>query len=79
MKSLGGLGLDTSLFLMDPQKVDTASAPMFYKNVFKVWNLFGAVIGQNSRSIFWLLQEPLIYGTRFDGVGNVFVLQILDD
>ncbi len=58
---------------MDPQKVDTASAPMFYKNVFKVWNLFGAVIGQNSRL------KPLIYGTRFDGVGNVFFLQILDD
>ncbi len=72
LKSLGGLGLDKSLFLMDPQKVDTSGAPIFYKNIFKVWNLFGAVIGQNSRSLFWLLQEPLIYGTRFDGVGNAF-------
>ncbi len=72
LKSLGGLGLNKSLILMDPQKLDTSGAPIFYKNIFKVWNLFGAVIGQNSRSLFWFLQEPLIYGTRFDGVGNVF-------
>ncbi len=57
---------------MDPQKVDTSGAPIFNKNIFKVWNLFGAVIGQNTRSLFWLLQEPLIYGTCFDGVGNAF-------
>lgn len=57
---------------MDPQKVDTSDAPIFYKNIFKVWSLFGAVIGQNSRSLFWLLQEPLIYGTRFDELGEVF-------
>ncbi len=55
---------------MDPQKVDTSGAPIFYKNIFKVWNLYGAVIGKNARSLFWLLQEPLIHGTRFDGVGN---------
>lgn len=74
LKSVGGLGFDKTLFLMDPLKVNTSDAPIFYKNIFKVWNLFNIFVEQNPRTLYWLLQEPLINGTRFDNAGNVSFL-----
>ncbi len=35
-----GLGLDKSLFLIDPFKVNVNGMPVFYRNLFKVWSLF---------------------------------------
>src|SRR4029434_11015631 len=40
LQTVGGLGQYKPLFLMDPSKLDTAGLPVFYKGLFKVWNLF---------------------------------------
>ncbi len=40
LRTLGGFGLDTMLFLMDPTKLDLSKLSVFYRNLFKVWSLF---------------------------------------
>ncbi|KAI7804071.1 pol-like protein [Triplophysa rosa] len=66
LRSFASLGLDKALFLMDPQKMNTSTLPVFYRNTFKVWSLFDVQRSEDSPSIFWLLEEPLIYGSRLD-------------
>ena len=66
LHTIGGFGLDKSLFLMDPTKLDLSELPAFYQNLFKVWSFFRVYKTENSYSLHWLLQEPLIFGARLD-------------
>lgn len=66
LHSVIGVGLDKSLFLMDPLKLNVSKLPVFYENLFKVWNLFDLRRNEMTPSIHWLLEEPLINGARFD-------------
>ncbi len=40
--------------------------PVFYRNLFKVWNLFQFQRTNDSTSLHWLLEEPLVYRARLD-------------
>jgi hypothetical protein len=51
---------------MDPTKLDLSELPAFYRNLFKVWSFFHVQKTENSHSLHWLLQEPLILGARLD-------------
>lgn len=66
--------MDTSLFLLDPLKLDASNMPIFYRNLFKVWSLFDHQRTPCTKSIFWLLNEPIVYGARLDisAVGHSF-------
>ena len=67
LHTVGGLGQDKPLFLMDPSKLDTAGLPVFYKGLFKVWNLFKVQKEEEEDvSLHWLLSEPVINGARLD-------------
>lgn len=69
LKTAGGLCLDKSLFLLDPRRINTSRMPEFYRNLFKVWDLFQVKRTDSTLSLFWLLKEPLIYGSRLDILG----------
>ena len=66
LRTVGGMGLDEFLFLMDTKKLNTSQLPIFYKNIFKVWNLFIVQKCDKTTSLNWLLEEPLIFGTQMD-------------
>ncbi len=66
LHNLESLGLDKTLFLMDPLKLNTSSLPVFYRNIFKVWSLFFFKEAEGPPSLHWLLEEPLIHGSRRD-------------
>lgn len=66
LHNLEKLGLDKTLFLLDPVKLDTSGLPVFYRNLFKVWSLFVFKKADNSESLHWLLEEPLVHGSRLD-------------
>lgn len=66
LRTVGGLGMDRSLFLMDSKRLDISKLPIFYKNLFKVWDLFNVRRLSLKPSLYWLLNEPLIYGKRLD-------------
>ncbi len=55
---------------MDPQKVDTSGAPIFYKNILKFGTYMVLLSDKTQGHFFGCFKEPLIHGTRFDGVGN---------
>lgn len=69
LKSVQGMNLDKSLFLMDPNKIDTSCLPVFYQNLFTVWSCFN-VKSETTNSLFWLLEEPLINGARLDVIST---------
>ncbi|KAK3573134.1 hypothetical protein QTP86_014124 [Hemibagrus guttatus] len=60
-----GLGLDIALFLMDTKMLDISGLPMFYRGLFKIWNVFKKQ-NKGCRTVHWLLEEPLVYGGRLD-------------
>lgn len=64
------LGMDKTLFLLDPMKLNTTSLPVFYKNVFKVWSLFVFNQAEDPQSLYWLMEEPLVRGARLDIATN---------
>lgn len=66
LRKLENLGLDKTLFLLDPLKLNTSGLPVFYRNLFKVWSLFVFKKTEDSESLHWLLEEPLIRGARLD-------------
>lgn len=66
LRTIGELDMDKSLFFMDPKRLNTSHLPIFYKNLFKVWGLFKVQKVVRTTSVFWLLKEPLVYGTRVD-------------
>ncbi|KAL2078927.1 hypothetical protein ACEWY4_024671 [Coilia grayii] len=66
LKCFGELGMDRSLFWLNPNRMRLNSLPVFYKNLFKVWSLFIKQRTKVERSLFWLLNEPLFYGSSLD-------------
>lgn len=64
------MGLHASLFLMDFAFLDLTGLPSFYKSLFKVWRLFKHQWTESATSIFWLLVEPVIFGSHLDVSGN---------
>ncbi len=66
LQCFGSLGMDKTLFLLNPKKMDLSKLPIFYRNVFKVWTLFTVQRPCGISSLYWLLQEPLVCGSRMD-------------
>ncbi|KAL7890943.1 hypothetical protein AOLI_G00004190 [Acnodon oligacanthus] len=66
LRKADGLGLDTALFLMDCKQLCLRGLPLFYRGLFKYWALFKTDRLEPSNSLFWLLEEPLIKGSRLD-------------
>ncbi|KAI3365342.1 hypothetical protein L3Q82_010130 [Scortum barcoo] len=60
-RSVGGLGLQQSVFLMDFKTVNLFSLPVFYRGLFSVWKLLWRQRVRHE-SLFWLLQEPMAHG-----------------
>ena len=61
-----GLGLQESLFLMDFRRQNLATFPEFYQSLFRTWGLFKKERIRSGSSLFWILKEPIVFGTRFD-------------
>ncbi|KAI3371742.1 hypothetical protein L3Q82_023599 [Scortum barcoo] len=61
LRSIGGLGLQQSVFLMDFKAVNLLSLPVFYRGLFSVWKLLRRQRVRHE-SLFWLLQEPMAHG-----------------
>lgn len=59
------MGLVQSLFLMDLKTHKLCNLPKFYQGLFTVWGMFQK-LRTSSDSLFWLLREPVLYGTRFN-------------
>ena len=66
LKRVSGLGLDTTLFLMDCKLLNLQALPPFYKALVKLWGLFKWKRLETTCSLHWLLEEPLINGARLD-------------
>lgn len=64
LERCGSLGLAESLFLMDLKGCRLDRLPGFYQGLFKVWSLFRRDRLRTQDSAFWLLREPVVYGTR---------------
>ncbi|KAI4887394.1 hypothetical protein NFI96_008656 [Prochilodus magdalenae] len=71
LRKADGLGLDTALFLMDCKQLRLSGLPLFYRGLFKCWALFKTNRLRPSTSLFWLLEEPLLKGSRLDVVSGV--------
>ncbi|KAK3538386.1 hypothetical protein QTP86_001553 [Hemibagrus guttatus] len=65
LHTVKGLGLDRALFLMDTKMLDISGLPMFYRGLFKIWNVFKKQ-NKGCRTVHWLLERPLVYGGRLD-------------
>ncbi|KAK3522523.1 hypothetical protein QTP86_017860 [Hemibagrus guttatus] len=59
LRTVKGLGLDRALFLMDTKMLDISGLPMFYRGLFKIWNVFKKQ-NKGCRTVHWLLEEPLV-------------------
>ena len=66
LQRFGGLGLGLSLFLMDSKRLDASSLPAFYRSVFSVWTLLRKQRQERDDSLYWLLQEPVLFGGLLD-------------
>ncbi|KAI5109438.1 NACHT, LRR and PYD domains-containing protein 3 [Silurus meridionalis] len=56
LRTVGGLGLDRALFLMDTKMLDVSGLPMFYRGKQN----------KGCQTLHWLLEEPLVYGRRLN-------------
>ncbi|KAF7662216.1 hypothetical protein LDENG_00242310 [Lucifuga dentata] len=65
-KRTDGLGLDSALFLMNPDCFNLCNLSVFYQNLFKTWTLFTWSRLEPTLSLHWLLEEPLVHGARLD-------------
>ncbi len=66
LRRCGGLGLDFTLFLMDSKKLNTSSLLAFYKSVFSARTLLKKHRQEQTDSLYWLLQEPVLFGAFLD-------------
>lgn len=66
LHGVSNLGLDTALFQMDPRQLDLDGLTLFYKSLFRVWGLFRHQWVGDLTSVHWLLEEPVVLGSRFD-------------
>lgn len=69
LSGVNGMGLHAALFLMDYTLLDLSRLPSFYKSLFKVWRLFKHEWTESATSLFWLLEEPVVFGSRLDVSG----------
>ncbi len=60
------MGLDQSLFLMDLKTHKLCHLPKFYQGFVYCCGGCSRNRGPSSDSLFWLLKEPVLYGTRFN-------------
>ncbi|KAK3567956.1 hypothetical protein QTP86_027412 [Hemibagrus guttatus] len=76
LRTVKGLGLNRALFLMDTKMLDISGLPMFYRGLFKIWNVFKKQ-NKGCRTVHWLLEEPLVYGGRLhiSGVTSLHCLE----
>ncbi|KAI4890368.1 hypothetical protein NFI96_029325 [Prochilodus magdalenae] len=65
LQTVEGLGLDRALFLLDTRTLDFGGLPVFYKGLFKIWELF-ILHRESCSSLHWLLEEPLVHSARLD-------------
>lgn len=70
LRSFKQMNLDKPLFWLKLHKSDLTTLPVFYRNLFKVWSLFKVQRLSNATSLYWLFQEPLVYGSRLDITNN---------
>jgi len=71
LNQLGGLGLNRKLFLMDLKQLNTSGLLNFYSGLLKVWNLFKTERTEHHSALYWLLQEPVMYGTRLSATCRI--------
>ncbi len=51
---------------MNPKKMPVFKLPIYYCKLFKLCLLFKVLRCGNTGSFYWTLQEPQIFGSRFD-------------
>lgn len=66
LHGVNGMGLHAALFLMNFTFLDLTGLPSFYKSLFKVWRLFKHQWTESTTSLFWVLEEPVIFGSHLD-------------
>ena len=76
LRTVGNLGIDKSLFLMDPKCLDILKLLSFYQHLFKIWSFIHIQRTENLHSIFWFLNEPLIFKARLDLSATIFFTRI---
>ncbi len=60
---------------MDLNGYKLDNLPCFYKRLFKVWGFFHKERLKNCDSLFWLLKEPVVYGSRLRCAAEPTLLQ----
>jgi len=70
LENLVNLKMDRNLFFMDLSKLNLNELPM--------WNMFKVQREGHFESLYWLLEEPLIYGALFDLTHNDCTVHFLD-
>ncbi len=63
LRGFEGLGLDRAILWLDPQKLKLSKFPVFYLNLFKARALFKISKERTVNSLYWLLHEPVIFGS----------------
>lgn len=66
LRRVGNMEVDLTLFLMDHKRLTFNEIPSFYQNLFKVWGFFKHRWMEPATSLHWLLEEPVVFGARFD-------------
>ncbi|KAI7801458.1 pol-like protein [Triplophysa rosa] len=66
LQRVDGIGLDSALFLVDTNKVHMNGLSTFYQKLLKIWGSFNTRGPENTDSLYWLLEEPLVKGGRLD-------------
>lgn len=69
LRGIGRLGMGASLFLLDCYSLRSYEMAMFYRGLFKVWSIFKWKRIYPTSSLFWLLEELLVFGARLDMYG----------
>jgi len=75
LHTIGGFGLDKSLFLMDLTKLVLSELPaieIFSRSFFVLTET------ENSYSFHWLLQEPLILGADLDIATHCYLHHVFE-
>ncbi|KAI4895634.1 hypothetical protein NFI96_019599 [Prochilodus magdalenae] len=65
LQTVEGHGLDRAMFLLDTRTLDFGGLPVFYKGLFKIWELF-ILHRESCSSLYWLMEEPLVNSARLD-------------
>ena len=77
LREVSNLGLDIALFQMDTKQLALDGLSPFYKSLFRAWGLFNHEWAGGLSSVHWLLEEPVVMGSRFDVSCNFAGLKTL--